>query len=127
MDLNDDKNEDPKKRKYNSKKRNKILNKIKKINDKKIYLLIYKVINDDKNCPISSNNNGIFFDMNLLKDESIEKISNIIEENIDESSSSTDTNFTYTPYKENNDLCSEDLDVKLSNKEKNLLKTINKK
>ncbi len=117
------------KRKYNSKKRKKILSKIKKIDDKEIFILIYKIIKKDKNCELSSNKNGVFFDMNILTNDSLDQIMDIVSDYTESESilSSIDTNFSYTPYKNDNSLCSDNDGPKLSNKEKNLLKNINKK
>ena len=122
MEHIDDKN--IKKRKYNSKKRKKIMNKIGKIKNRKSLLEIYKIVKNDLKEKISNNKNGIFFDINKLKDDSIEKILKIIMENESSEMSDSELKFTYTPYKDNITDSINNIGPKLSNKEKNLLKNI---
>ena len=63
--------------KFNYDIKKKIVDKIKKINDKKIYKKIFKIIikND---ISYTINNNGIFFNINKLSDEHISLINNLI-------------------------------------------------
>lgn len=112
-------------RKYNSTKRKKIMGKISKIKNKFILKNILKVVKDDLGGNLSKNKNGIFFDMNKLKDESVLKISNIIEKELDKEveSSESEAKLSYTPYSVDNSV--ENMGHRFSNKEKNLLKNFN--
>lgn len=100
------------------------MNKIGKIKNRKSLLEIYKIVKNDLKEKISNNKNGIFFDMNKLKDDSIEKILKIIMENESSEMSDSELKFTYTPYKDNITDSINNIGPKLSNKEKNLLKNI---
>ena len=108
--------DNPKKRKYDSKHRKKIADKFKRVTDKNILFEIYKIIKKDLKNKISKNNNGIFFDMNKLSDNCLEKISVILNENIDTETS--EIKLSYIPYSSQN----ENSEDGLSNKEKNILK-----
>lgn len=105
-----------KKRKYDSKYRKNIAGKFKRVTDKNILFEIYKIIKKDLKNKISKNNNGIFFDMNKLSDKCIEKITKIVEENID--TEINEIKFSYIPYSSQN----ENSENGLSSKEKNILK-----
>jgi hypothetical protein len=123
MESNNDNNnnDSKKKRKYNSIKRKKILSKIQKIKDKNTLKKILVVVKKDLGNKISNNKNGFFFDMNTLSDKSLETIIDLIKSYNLTDVSDSETKFTYTPYKNNENL-SENFGPKLSNKEKNLLK-----
>lgn len=114
------------KRKYNSTKRKKLINKINKINDISIFKKIFKVVKKDLGNEYSTNSNGIFFNVNLLKDESIEKIYNIVEETIDTITETT-LKFDYTPYSNEDITSMNNVGPRLSNQERNLIKKITKK
>jgi hypothetical protein len=62
----------------------KINDKIEKIKDKQIFFEIYNSIKDEINSSknITINNNGIYFDLNKLSNESISKIENILNEHL---------------------------------------------
>lgn len=109
-----------KNRKYDSKYRKKVAEKFNKIKDKEILFELYKIIRKDLKNKISKNNNGVFFDMNKLTDDCIEKISDILDKNIDYTTS--EIKLSYNPYSSQN-YNSED---GLSNKDKNILKKCNK-
>ena len=114
-----------KNRKYNSTKRKKIMNKLSKIKKKEILKDILKIVKEDLGKNLSKNKNGFFFDMNKLKDESVSKISNIIEKELDNEveSSESEVKLSYTPYSVDNSV--ENMGHRFSNKEKNLLKNFN--
>ena len=103
-----------KKRKYDSKYRKKLVEKMNKIKDKIIIMEIYNIVKTDNNIKFSKNKSGVFFDMNKISNKNIEKINKIVEENIDLSTS--EIKFSYIPYSNNNE------GDGLSNKEKNILK-----
>jgi hypothetical protein len=59
--------------------------KIKKINNNKLYYKIFDLIKDElydnNKKKFTSNNNGIFFDINILKDDTLEQINSILDNN----------------------------------------------
>lgn len=110
-----------KKRKFNSVKRKKILSKIKKIKNKDTLKKILKLVKSDLGDKISQNNNGFFFDMNTLSDNSLIEISEILNNYYSIETSESEIKFSYTPYK-GEELSANGFGPKLSNKEKNLLK-----
>jgi len=65
---------------YSHKK--KINDKIEKIKDKEIFFEIYNTVKDElnNNKNITINNNGVYFDLNKLSNETILKIENILNE-----------------------------------------------
>lgn len=71
---------------YNHKK--KLNNKIKKITNRELYYTIYELIKDelyteDGEKKFTYNSNGIFFDLNMLSQTSLQSIENLLnEENI---------------------------------------------
>jgi hypothetical protein len=101
------------------------MNKLSKIKKKEILKDILKIVKQDLGNNLSKNKNGIFFDMNKLKDDSILKISNIIEKELEKEveSSESDVKLSYTPYSVDNSV--ENMGHRFSNKEKNLLKNFN--
>lgn len=113
------------KRKYNSTKRKKIMNRLSKIKNKIILKDILKIVKKDIGNNLSKNKNGIFFDMNKLKDNSVLEISNIIDKELEKEvlSSESEVKLSYTPYSIDNSV--ENMGHRFSNKEKNLLKNFN--
>tara|TARA_B100000674_G_C37806848_1_gene899226 strand:- start:488 stop:841 length:354 start_codon:yes stop_codon:yes gene_type:complete len=107
-------NNNEKKRKYDSKYRKKLVEKINKIKDKIILMEIYDIIKNNNNIKFSKNKNGVFFDMNKLSDDNIKNVTKIVDDNIDLTTS--EIKFSYIPYSNTNE------DEGLSNKEKNILK-----
>jgi len=108
-----------KKRKYNSIFRKKLVDKLKKINNNKIYYQIFEIINTKVNTTI--NNNGVFFDLNKLDDNTIKILSNIITSNTN-SENNSESIIEYIPYSIEN---LEKIDIignRLSNQEKQFLK-----
>jgi hypothetical protein len=64
---------------YNTVFRRCLNNKILKIKNREQLRCIYSIVVEDIGTrKISTNNNGVFFNLNLLSDNSIEKINNII-------------------------------------------------
>jgi len=116
-------------RKYNSIFRKKLVNNFEKIKNKSELLDIYNIIIEDIGNDFSTNQNGIFINMNLLSDKSIKSLVDYIDEKITLSASQTDTEkINYKTYKsddiENN---ISDNGIKLSNQEKNIIKRIRNK
>jgi hypothetical protein len=70
------------KRKYNSIYRNVIKEKIKKIRFKNDFVYIYNLISDELQDNISINRNGIYFNLNILSDDTIEKLNLFLNEKI---------------------------------------------
>lgn len=66
---------EPKKYSHNDKKL--IVKRISDIKNKKCYIKIFKVINND-NLNYSRNDNGIFFNLTNLKDDTLNKIESIL-------------------------------------------------
>ena len=60
----------------------KINNKIKQIKDQKIYIDIYHIIKTDSNFKPSLNNNGVYFNLNILDDITLIKIDELLNNNI---------------------------------------------
>jgi len=113
-------------RKYNTQKRKKLMDKIAKIKDKKTYIEIFKIMKKDIGNTYSENKNGIFFNINKLQDNSIEKIINIIADYTDSITTSVDSYICYTSQTTDNIASIENLGPRLSNQEKNILKKIRK-
>lgn len=60
----------------------KINNKIKQIKDQKIYIDIYNIIKTDSNFKPSLNNNGVYFNLNILDDITLIKIDELLNNDI---------------------------------------------
>lgn len=110
-------------RKYNSNFRKNIKQKITKLVDKKDFVSIYKIINLELESKLSINRNGIYFNLNLLTDECIEKLNIFLDDifNKDEILSE-DNKIKYKPYIKDNLNDNEYNEYKLSNQERSLLK-----
>jgi hypothetical protein len=108
-------------RKYNSGFRKNIKQKISNLVDKNDYISIYKIINSEYESKISINRNGIYFNLNLLSDDCIEKLNEFFNDRITTSSSENKpSKIKYEPY-----VTSESeipTGHKLSNQEKTLIK-----
>ncbi len=113
-------------RKYNTQKRKKIMDKITKIKDKNTHIEIFKIMKKDIGNAYSENKNGIFFNINKLQDDSIEKIINIITDYTNSITTSVDSYICYTSQTTDNITSIENLGPRLSNQEKNILKKIRK-
>jgi hypothetical protein len=115
-------------RKFNSEFRKNLKHKISKLSDKNDFIFIYKIINIELNKKISVNRNGIYFNLNLLSDDSIEEISDFINNKIDSTSSeqyklsSEKNKITYEIYNKDNVIENFIQNNKLSNQEKSLIK-----
>lgn len=112
-------------RKYNSSYRRKLVNKITKLKDKKDFVNIFNLIQIELGKDISINRNGIFFNINSLSDECIEKLAaflNISGDTVTE----TETKIKYQSYSVDELENVNKVGPKLSNQEKSIIKKINK-
>ena len=119
-------NKSSKTRKYKSIYRKKLLDKIKKLNDKSCQIAIFKIVNRDIGNNFSENKSGIYFNLNLLSDDAIDEIKDIIKEhndNIDETiTETTEDKLIYKSYSENDIDLYNTIGPRLSNQERNILK-----
>ena len=112
-----------KERKYNSNFRKKILEKIKKYDNKDFQISIFKVVNRDIGNNFSENKSGIFFNMNLLSDDAIDEVIEIIKKyDEDNSNLNSEDKLTYKSYSENEIELYHTLGPRLSNQERSILK-----
>ena len=106
----------------------KINNMINKVKDKNIFktifILVHNELYTENDCKYTHNNNGIFFDLNLLSDETLIKIEQtILESNINTDSESIKLSLYSN---EETDYMKISDGFKLSNKEKLLINCIQK-
>jgi hypothetical protein len=112
-------------RKYNSSFRKKLITRFEKIKSKSELLDIYNIIVEDIGTDFSTNQNGIFINMNILSDLCIKKLIDYIEDKINITTSQTDTEkVNYKTYKYDEVENISDSGIKLSNQEKNIIKRI---
>lgn len=71
-------------RKYNSEFRKKLVDKINKLKDKNSYIQLYNIINNDIGNTYSSNMNGIFINLNLLSDNTIDDVITLLNTKLNE-------------------------------------------
>jgi uncharacterized protein YutD len=115
-------------RKYNSIFRKKLVSKFEKIKCKSELLDIYNIIVEDIGNDFSTNQNGIFVNMNILSDKCIKKLIDYIEDRINLSATQTDTEkVNYKTYKLDEIENISENGIKLSNQEKNIIKKIRDK
>ena len=112
-------------RKYNSLYRRKIVNKINRLKEKKDFITIFNIIQLELGKNISINRNGIFFNINVLSDSSIEKIESFLI-TILEIVTESDTRIKYQPYSVDELENVNKLGPKLSNQEKSIIKKFQK-
>ena len=114
-------------RKYNSIFRKNLKKKILNLSEKNDFISIYKILISDTNTKISINNNGIYFNLNLLSDICIEQINSFLQEkNILLVETKKINKIKYEPYSKS---CSSESEInygqKLSNQEKIIIKKCN--
>ena len=115
-------------RKYNTMIRKKLVSKFDKIKDKSDYVTIYNIITQDIGNNFSTNRNGIFINMNLLSDECIDKLLEFVNDKLNLTLSSTETEkVNYKSYKFDEVEIISEMGHKLSNQEKNIIKRIRNK
>jgi len=115
-------------RKYNSVFRKKLVSKFEKIKSKSELLDIYNIIIEDIGTDFSTNQNGIFINMNILSDRCIENLIQFMEEKLNYNMTQTDTEkINYKSYKFDEVEIISEMGHKLSNQEKNIIKRIRNK
>jgi hypothetical protein len=115
-------------RKYNSNFRKKLVSKFEKIKFKSELLDIYNIITEDIGTDFSTNQNGIFININILSDKCIKSLVDYIEDKISQTTTQTDTEkINYKTYKHDDVENINESGVKLSNQEKNIIKRIRNK
>jgi len=115
-------------RKYNSSFRKKLVSKFEKIKCKSELLTIYNIITEDIGNDFSTNQNGIFINMNILSDKCIKSLIDYIDDKLSLSASQTDTEkINYKTYKLDEVENISENGIKLSNQEKNIIKRIRDK
>ena len=114
-------------RKYNTSFRKKLVDNLNKNHNNLILTDIYNIIIDDIGHNYSTNSNGIFINLNLLSDYSIDKLINIIN-NVKNNKllNNIETN-EFTNYKFDDIELITEMGHKLTNQEKIFIKKINKK
>ena len=95
-----------KSRKYNSEFRKSIKQKISKITNKFDYIQIYKIIISELENKISSNRNGIYFNLNLLSDKTLEKIITFLDNITDTEINSEYVKVKYETYNKDTNIVS---------------------
>jgi hypothetical protein len=89
----------PNPRKYTSICRRKINLKISKLTDKKDFVNIFNIIQNEIGKELSINRNGIFFNINSLSDLTVEKIDKYLTENTDNNTiTETESKIKYQSY-----------------------------
>jgi len=117
--------EEKKIRKYNSEFRKNLKTKISKLSNKCDFIQIYKIVNFELENKLSINRNGIYFNLNLLSDKSIEDISAILENSdiLNDTQTNTEINkITYEVYNKEINIENFINGYKLTNQEKSLIK-----
>lgn len=110
-------------RKFNSIFRKNLKDKITKLNNKSDYMFIYKLISQELETKISVNRNGVYFNLNLLGDDTIEKLVSFIDDKSDTEIITEQSKIKYECYsKENNVNIDFFYGSKFSNQEKSILK-----
>lgn len=115
-------------RKYNSIFRKNLKDKISKLNSKSDYMYIYRIILDELGDKMSINRNGVYFNLNLLNDKTIELINNFIIDKIDSEINTEQQKIKYESYSKENNIQTDFLyGPKLSNQDKTILKRLHLK
>ena len=113
-------------RKYGSDIRRKIVLKISKLKEKTDFVNIFNIIQLELGKEVSINRNGIFFNINLLSDDAIEKLENYFSENT-ENLTESETKIKYKPYSVDElESINNSGGPKLSNQEKSIIKKLTK-
>jgi hypothetical protein len=115
-------------RKYNSIFRKNLKDKISKLNSKSDYMYIYRIILDELGDKMSINRNGVYFNLNILNDKTIELINNFISDKIDSEINTEQRKIKYESYSKETTVQNEFLyGPKLSNQDKTILKRLHLK
>jgi len=104
----------------------KLAYRIEQIKTKKNYLELFKIVNEGSD-KYTTNKNGVFFNMNSLKNETLSKIEKFLD-NLDLENNNSEINITnsidteFTPYSVDDFSDYKPMGPKLSNHEKKILK-----
>lgn len=112
-------------RKFSSLYRKKIVNKINKLKEKKDFVTIFNIVQLELGKDISINRNGIFFNINSLSDNCIDKLDNFLN-TIYETCTESETKIKYKSYSTNNLESVDKIAPKLNTQEKSIIKKITK-
>ena len=113
-------------RKYNTKFRKKLVENLNNIYDNKILLDIYNIIVSDIGHNYSTNRNGIFINLNILSDSSIDNLIIILNKYKNNNDIKNNDNPDFTNYKFDDIEMITELGHKLTNEEKIFIKKIKK-
>jgi hypothetical protein len=115
-------------RKYNSDFRKNFKQKLTKLSNKNDCFQIYKIINSELENKITINNNGMYFNINLLSDKTIELINNYITDKNESDSTTTEhSKIIYESYNKDTNMENFISSHKLTNQEKSLIKKYRQK
>jgi hypothetical protein len=112
-------------RKFTSLDRRNIVFKISKLKNKKHFVTIYNLIQNEMGNNISINRNGIFFNINMLSDQCLYELSDYLNDTLD-SCTETETKIKYHAYSVDDLENVNKVGPKLSNQEKSIIKKITK-
>ena len=108
-------------RKFTSSFRKKVALRISKLKDKKDFVNIFNIVENELGKDLSINRNGIFFNLNSLSDECIDKINIYLSQTLD-TNTETESKIKYQPYNQDELEELNKIGPKLSNQEKSILK-----
>ena len=115
-------------RKYNSEFRRNFKQKLAKLSNKNDCFQIYKIINSELENKITINNNGMYFNINLLSDKTIELMSNYVNEKNESDTTATEySKIIYESYNKDTNIENFISSHKLTNQEKSLIKKYRQK
>jgi hypothetical protein len=113
-------------RKYNTEFRKNLKDKIIKLNNKIDYLYIYKLINEELESKVSVNRNGVYFNLNSISDECIEKIILFLDNKTETDIQIDHVKIEYKLYSQDN-ISNDFYKSKFTNQEKTILKKLHQK
>lgn len=108
--------------KINHQEKKQIALRIEKLNNKKYFREIFKIIHID-NSKYTTNDNGVYINLNILSDNTINKIKKYLDD-VDKNKNIIPVPAEYIPYYSDDSNHITSSDIKLSNYEKNILKKI---
>jgi hypothetical protein len=114
-------------RKYNSEFRKNFKQKLAKLTNKTDCFQIYKIINTELDNKITINNNGMYFNINLLSDKTIELINNYIIDKVETETTTEYSKIIYESYNKDTNIENFINSHKLTNQEKSLIKKYRQK
>jgi hypothetical protein len=94
---------------------------------KELFLLVHAELNNTGECKYTHNNNGIFFDLNILTDETLFKIEELLTSSYNQDTDSDTIKLNIYSADDTAEMMKLSNGFKLSNKEKNLISKFQKK